>query len=91
MNGGGSSKGSESPNLETNHTQFKSSRPVSVSGHRRAPLHSIQHHQSGSQNNLKEFDDDVNDGAVTEEKDENIWAERMHTVKQQFIVDWGLR
>ncbi len=89
--GGGSSKGLGSSNLQTN-AQLKSSRPVSVSGRHRAPLHSIQQKQSGSQSNhcsTKELGD-VNDGTPSERKEENIWAERMHTVWPKFIVDLGV-
>ncbi len=83
MNGGGSSKGSEIPNCEIGDSQFESSRPVSVPGHHRAPLHSTDSH-----NSLGELDNGMNDSTVTEKKEENIWADRMHTVKeQQRIID----
>ncbi len=78
MNGGGSSKGSEISNCEIGDSQFESSRSVSVSGHHRAPLHSTDSH-----NSLGEFDNGMNDSTVTEKKEENIWADRMHTVKEQ--------
>ncbi len=84
---GGSSKGLGSPNLKTN-AQLRSSRPVSISGHHRAPLHSVQQQQSGSQSNNCSMKDlgDVNDRAAAERKEEDIWAERMHTVWPKFIV-----
>ncbi len=92
--GSGSSKGLESPNVQTN-TQYVLNRPVSISGsYHRAPFHSIQQQQqqqsiSQSSHSLNEFGDVKNNEASNEKREENIWAERMHTVMLQLVVDLG--